>query len=98
MRHPVRAFLDTNVLFGNPSTDMLLSVAERPYRMFTPLWNRHVLDELREHLPGRLLRIKNDADTVSAETRMKAEHRIREMEHAFPDAEVLMPEGILDRL
>lgn len=94
----LRAFLDANVLFGNPSFDMLLSLAQKSYVMYQPLWNTWVLEELREHVAERLARFDHDESSddsrVTAQSRI--DRRIAAMRHAFPNAMVDMPENVLD--
>lgn len=74
----MKAFLDTNLLMGNLSTSILLANAEGLNRIYQPLWNSHVIRELRRHLPETVA--PQDADMVL--------HRIDIMVEAFPEAEV----------
>lgn len=97
MSRNIRAFLDTNTLIGGLSTDILLSCAEMPDAAYKPLWNSHVVDELREHLPERILAHGRNGDTADATE--AAESRIRAMLEFFPESMVegwsrAMPEAI----
>lgn len=47
-------FLDTNVLYGELSCDMFLTLGEAPTVGWEAKWNGYVLDELREHLTERI--------------------------------------------
>ncbi len=80
----MRAFLDTNALMGSLSTDMLLSCAEKPFIVYRPYWNSHVLKELRHHLPEIIARQPDPVDDPV----MAAERRIKAMSKAFPRASV----------
>ncbi|MBT1161695.1 PIN domain-containing protein [Bifidobacterium sp. SO1] len=92
MAGPIRAFLDTNVLYGNPSLDILLSMSDAPYRLLTPLWNEHVFMELGHHLPERLkdLDRREGIELSDTEASRKARRRLTMMRRAFPDAMVVM--------
>ena len=70
----MRAFLDTNALMGSLSTDMLLSCAEKPFIVYRPYWNSHVLKELRHHLPEIIARQPDPVDdpVMAEERRIKA--------------------------
>jgi predicted nucleic acid-binding protein len=77
------AFLDTCVLFPQYLNDTLLTqAAAGTYR---PLWSKGVLDEL--------------AGALGRETQMspqQVEHRLNRMRKAFPDAEVVGYEHLVD--
>lgn len=77
-----RAFLDTNVLMGELSSDLMLSLAERPYMLYQPYWNSHVIHELRKHLPRIIARTSGAAEM----SRTAAERRIKAMCRTFPQA------------
>jgi len=47
---PERAFLDANVIRGQLTNDVLLSLAERD--VFEPRWSQHVIDEMRRNRPA----------------------------------------------
>ena len=68
---PERAFLDANVIRGQQTTDILLSLAHRD--VFEPRWTQHVIDEMRRNRPPEL----SDADI---------DRRIQTMNKAFPRA------------
>ncbi|RZT27164.1 PIN domain-containing protein [Kribbella sp. VKM Ac-2569] len=79
-----RAFLDANVIRGQQTTDVLLSLANR--RVFEPRWTQHVIDEMRRNRPPGL----PEADI---------DRRIRTMNRAFPDAFTeAPPQGLQDRM
>lgn len=69
-----RAFLDTNVLYGELSTIMLLDLAEQ--WLYVPYWSDYVEKELRRHLAGQL------GDNA-------LERRLRNMNEAFPQSRLL---------
>jgi predicted nucleic acid-binding protein len=76
------AFLDANVLRGQLTTDVMLSLADR--KLFEPQWSAEVLDEVKRNRPAG----------VTAE---RADARFAQMGKAFPEALVtdyqhLMPE------
>ncbi|WP_433167504.1 PIN domain-containing protein [Kribbella sp. CA-247076] len=66
-----RAFLDANVIRGQLTNDILMSVAHRD--VFEPRWSQHVLDEMRRNRP----------EGVSEE---KIDKRIATMNKVFPKA------------
>ncbi|MEU8227951.1 PIN domain-containing protein [Kribbella sp. NPDC048915] len=79
-----RAFLDANVIRGQQTTDVLLSVANR--RVFEPRWTEHVIDEMRRNRPEGL----SEADI---------DKRIRTMNRAFPNALTeTPPQGLQDQM
>lgn len=78
------AFLDTNVLMGTTSTDILMTLATGFDPVYEARWNSHVIRELRRHLPERLASIRSDGDPEAAFE--KADGRIRQMERALPGA------------
>lgn len=49
---PERAFLDANVIRGQQTTDVLLSLADND--VFQPRWTEHVIDEMRRNRPPGL--------------------------------------------
>lgn len=69
-----KAFLDTNSLYGELSTVMLLDLAEQ--WLYFPYWSDYVEKELRNHLTGRL------GDNA-------LERRLRNMNEAFPQSRIL---------
>jgi predicted nucleic acid-binding protein len=76
------AFLDANVLRGQLTTDIMLSLADR--KLYEPQWSAEVLDEVKRNRPAG----------VTAE---RADARFAQMSKAFPEALVtdyqhLMPE------
>lgn len=71
-----RAFLDANVIRGQQTTDVLLSVASR--RVFEPRWTQNVIDEMRRNRPPEL----SEADI---------DRRISMMNRAFPEAMTEVP-------
>ncbi|NIK60931.1 PIN domain-containing protein [Kribbella shirazensis] len=73
---PERAFLDANVIRGQQTTDVLLSLAAE--RVYEPRWTQKVIDEMRRNRPPGL----SEADI---------DRRIRAMNNAFPDAMVDEP-------
>ncbi|GAA1578408.1 PIN domain-containing protein [Kribbella karoonensis] len=73
---PERAFLDANVIRGQQTTDVLLSVAAEG--VYEPRWTQKVIDEMRRNRPAGL----PEADI---------DRRIRTMNKAFPDAMVDEP-------
>ncbi|KAA8826980.1 PIN domain-containing protein [Bifidobacterium myosotis] len=96
------AFLDTNVLFGSPSFDMLLTLGMREYGLYHPLWSEYVFDELGEHVPDRIARTlggRNDGGAIWAETAARARrltaHRLAAMRRAFPDSMVDVPPEVV---
>ncbi|WP_433002754.1 PIN domain-containing protein [Kribbella sp. CA-294648] len=82
MAAPRRAFLDANVLRGQLTTDVLLSVAAS--KLYSPRWSAEVLEEVRRNRPPGL-------------PPERTESRFAQMAKAFPkamvtDYEHLMPE------
>ncbi|MDX6263303.1 MAG: hypothetical protein QOH84_4991 [Kribbellaceae bacterium] len=82
MADPRVAFLDANVLRGQLTTDIMLSLADR--KLFEPQWSAEVLDEVKRNRPAG----------VTAE---RADARFAQMSKAFPEALVtdyqhLMPQ------
>jgi hypothetical protein len=71
-----RALLDANVIRGQQTTDVLLSMASR--RLFEPRWTQNVVDEMRRNRPPDL----SEADI---------DKRIMTMNKAFPDAMTQAP-------
>lgn len=69
---PYAAVLDANVLHPIVTTEVLLRLADRG--LFRPVWNREILDEVRESLERRNL------------GPAKIERRLDVMESYFPDA------------
>lgn len=81
---PERAFLDANVIRGQQTTDVLLSLAAE--RVYEPQWTQEVIDEMRRNRPPGL----SEADI---------DRRIRTMNKAFPDAMVeAPPQGLQDQM
>ena len=78
------ALLDTNSLYGAYLCDTMLRLAEAG--TYRPLWSAGVLEELERNLLEREL----SPDSVA--------HRIGEMRRAFPDAEVLGYESLIDAM
>ena len=74
--NPERAFLDANVIRGQQTTDVLLSVALEG--VYEPRWTQKVIDEMRRNRPPGL----PEADI---------DRRLRAMNTAFPDAMVEEP-------
>ena len=79
---PERAFLDANVIRGQLTNDILLSLAD--HDVFDPRWSQRVLDEMRRNRPDGV-------------TDQRIDHRIAQMNKAFPTAmttgfEALEPE------
>ena len=68
---PERAFLDANVIRGQLTNDILMSMADRD--VFEPRWSQHVIDEMRRNRP----------EGVSEE---KIDKRIGAMNKVFPRA------------
>lgn len=81
------AFLDTNVLFGALSANILLTLAERPGAMYRPLWSDYVMEELREHLRERIHPPAGTSDPDVFVTN-RVEHRLSAMRDAFTKAEI----------
>ncbi|MGW1342968.1 PIN domain-containing protein [Kribbella sp. NPDC002412] len=76
---PERAFLDANVIRGQLTNDILMSMAHRD--TFEPRWSQHVLDEMRRNRPPG----------VSEE---KIDKRIAMMNKVFPRAMTSGHEGL----
>jgi len=79
------AFLDTNVLFSATLTDTLLRLAEED--VFRPLWSADILGELQTVL-------MREAGLLPVD----AERRIRQMRMAFPMAEVIDYNTLIDAM
>ncbi|NIK60929.1 PIN domain-containing protein [Kribbella shirazensis] len=82
--HPARvetAFLDANVIRGQQTTDVLLSLASR--RVFEPRWTQKVIDEMRRNRPPGL-------------TEAAIDRRITTMNKAFPRAMTAAPPQALE--
>ncbi|TDO47816.1 PIN domain-containing protein [Kribbella sp. VKM Ac-2527] len=82
MANRPRAFLDANVLRGQLTTDVLLTLAHE--RLFSPRWSQEVLAEVKRNRPDGVSEAKIDA-------------RFDQMNKVFPAAmtsgyERLMPE------
>lgn len=77
------AVLDACVLVPMPLCDTLLRLAEEP-AAYRPLWSTEILQEVA----GALVR-KLD------KTPQQAQHRINQMQEAFPEALVTVPLGII---
>ncbi|MFD7157845.1 hypothetical protein ACFV9C_24805 [Kribbella sp. NPDC059898] len=73
---PEHAFLDANVIRGQQTTHVLLSLAD--HDVFEPHWTQQVIDEMRRNRPPGL----PEADI---------DRRIRAMNVGFPDAMVEAP-------
>ena len=78
-----QAFLDANVMRGQLTNDILLSLADRD--VFEPRWTQGVLDEMRRNRPPG----------VSEE---RIDSRIGQMNRHFPDAMVTGHEPIIERM
>ena len=76
---PERAFLDANVIRGQLTNNILLTLAERG--VFEPRWSQHVIDEMRRNRPLG----------VSEE---KIDKRIAAMNRFFADAMTSGHEGL----
>ena len=76
---PERAFLDANVIRGQLTNDILMSMADRD--VFEPRWSQHVIDEMRRNRP----------EGVSEE---KIDKRIGAMNKVFPRAMTSGHEGL----
>lgn len=87
----LKAFLDTNALMGELSTELLLSNAEGYHRLFEPLWNEYVFQELSRHLPELLQR----QGKTESKAKLAACRRMTGMRAAFPHAMVEGWEGFL---
>jgi len=72
-RHREYAFLDANVIRGQLTNDILMTLAE--HKVYAPFWSQPVLDEMRRNRPPG----------VSEE---KIDRRIATMNDFFPDAMV----------
>lgn len=73
---PERAFLDANVIRGQQTNDILLSLADR--EVFEPRWTQHVIDEMHRNKPPELSEANID-------------RRIKTMNLAFPEAMTSAP-------
>jgi PIN domain len=78
-----QAFLDANVIRGQLTNDILLSLADRD--VFEPRWTRGVLDEMRRNRPPGVPEERID-------------RRIGQMNRAFPDAMVTGHEPLIERM
>jgi predicted nucleic acid-binding protein len=79
------AFLDTNVLYGSTLCDTMLRIAEQG--AYRPHWYKDVLGELVEVLVRK-----------AGIPRERAERRIAEMQRAFPLAEVVEYDLLIDAM
>lgn len=77
--HPERAFLDANVIRGQLTNDLLLSLAARD--VFDPRWTQRVLDEMRRNRPPGVPEAKID-------------QRIDAMNKYFPRGMTSVPDGL----
>jgi hypothetical protein len=68
---PERAYLDANVIRGQLTTNILLTLAEQ--KVFDPHWSQEVLNEMRRNRPKKT-------------SEQKIDRRIRAMNTAFPKA------------
>ncbi|GAA1579135.1 hypothetical protein GCM10009804_39530 [Kribbella hippodromi] len=73
---PERAFLDANVIRGQQTNDIMLSLADEG--VFEPRWTQHVIDEMRRNRPPGV-----------SETAI--DRRISLMNRAFEDAMTEVP-------
>jgi hypothetical protein len=78
-----RAFLDANVLRGQLTTDVLLTLAHE--RLFTPKWSAEVLQEVKRNRP----------DGVTAE---RINSRFSQMNKVFPAAMTSDYEGLVPEM
>jgi predicted nucleic acid-binding protein len=78
-------FLDTNALYGSDFADTLLSLADE--RVFKPKWSADVLSELRRNLVQKAGISGSNAD-----------RRIKQMQRAFPAAEVKGYEDLIAKM
>ena len=76
-------FLDTCAMYGGALNDVFLELAENG--AFRPLWSAHVLEELETNLALRL-------------GAPAAHSRVQTMRNAFPDAEVLGYEHLIEAM
>ena len=74
------AFLDANVIRGQLTNDILLSLAER--EVFNPRWSQTVLDEMRRNRPAGV-------------SEKRIDHRIDAMNSFFPRAMTSGHEGLI---
>lgn len=74
------AFLDANVIRGQLTNDILLSLAER--EVFNPRWSQTVLDEMRRNRPAGV-------------SEKQIDHRIDAMNSFFPRAMTSGHEGLI---
>lgn len=77
------AILDACVLVPMPLCDTLLRLAEEP-AAFRPLWSNEILQEVAGAMVKKL-----------GKTTKQAQHRIEQMQEAFPEALVSVPPGLL---
>ncbi|TCO45149.1 PIN domain-containing protein [Kribbella antiqua] len=81
---PERAFLDANVIVGQLTTNILLSLAE--HDVLDPRWSQGVIEEMRRHTPKAV-----PADRI--------DRRIEAMNGAFPHAMTGdHPKGLEDQM
>ncbi|HEY3559334.1 MAG TPA: PIN domain-containing protein [Kribbella sp.] len=73
---PERAFLDANVIRGQQTNDVLLSLAD--HDVFEPRWTQHVIDEMRRNRPPGV-------------SEKAVDRRIAMMNGAFEDAMTEVP-------
>jgi predicted nucleic acid-binding protein len=78
-------FLDTNALYGSDFADTLLSVADE--QVFDPRWSADVLTELRRNLVQK-----------AGISGSYADRRIKQMQRAFPRAEVKGYEDLIAKM
>jgi predicted nucleic acid-binding protein len=78
-------FLDTNALYGSDFADTLLSLADE--RVFKPKWSADVLTGLRRSLVQKAGISGSNAD-----------RRIKQMQRAFPGAEVKGYEDLIAKM
>src|SRR3954447_17987768 len=79
----VRAFLDANVLRGQLTTDVILTLAHA--RLLTPKWSAQVLDEVKRNRP----------DGLPAE---RIDSRFARMNQVFPAAMISGYEELMPRM
>lgn len=88
-----RVFLDTNMLYGELETDVLLSLASKPRATFIPFWSDYVEMELRRHLPERLVALGESGNVMAG-----VEKRLNAMDRFFPEAKIQTDPGISKRV
>jgi predicted nucleic acid-binding protein len=77
------AFLDANVIRGQLTTDLLLSLAEQD--LLEPFWSEGVIDEMRRNRPEGV-------------TEERIDRRIAAMNRYFPDAMVSGHEALIPQM